>query len=256
MSHGQSAGASPPGPSSLPPDTHPHGLLRPVALGASGAPRQSLPPCRVRALWTPGRPMEVGGLQVPVGGAGGACVDVAGSLFLSPRGSGGSLGVTQRELCSPVTAALVSSGTCLSRLHSPCVASCCGLNSYLPASVGPALARCFLEMPALPMTFLGAFSGDSVGGNPPVHVGDVGSIPGPGRPYVLRINSAWALQLLSLCPRAQEPQLLSPHSTSTEDRVPQSPCSTAREATAIGSPRTTAGELPPLVATREKSLQP
>ena len=191
------------------------------------------------------------GLQVPMGGAGGPVWTWPAPCSPASESSGGSLGVTQRELCSPMTAALVSSGTCLSRLHSPCVASCCGLNSYLPTPVGPTLARCFLEMPPLPMTFLGAFSGDSVGGNPPVHVGNVGSIPGPGRPHVLRINSAWALQLFSL-PRAQEPQLLSPHSTSTEDRALQSPCSAAREATSIGSPRTTTRELPPLAATREK----
>ena len=56
-------------------------------------------------------------------------------------------------------------------------------------------------------------------------------------------------QLPSLCSRAWEPQLLSPRTT--EVRAPQSPCSTAREATAVRSPSTTTTELPPLTATRD-----
>ena len=109
------------------------------------------------------------GLRGPVWTWPAPCSSASGS-------SEGSLGVTQRErlrgeLCSPVTAALVSSRTCLSRLHSPCVASCGGLNSFLPTPASHALALCFLKMPALPMTFLGAFPGGLVGGNPPAHVG-------------------------------------------------------------------------------------
>ena len=158
------------------------------------------------------------GLRGPVWTWPAPCSSASGS-------SEGSLGVTQcerlrGELCSPVTAALVSSRTCLSRLHSPCVASCGGLDSFLHTPAGHALARCFLKMPALPMTFLGAFPGGSVGGNPLAHVGDMGSIPSPGGPHMLGNNSAWAPQLLSLCSRAREPQLLRPHATSTEDRVP------------------------------------
>ena len=51
-------------------------------------------------------------------------------------------------------------------------------------------------------------------------------------------------QLLSLCPRAQEPQPLSPRATTTEAPTLQNPCSTTREATAMRSPRATTREKP------------
>ena len=52
--------------------------------------------------------------------------------------------------------------------------------------------------------------------NPPANAGDTGSSPGPGRYHMPRSNEAHVPQLLSLCSRAREPQLLSPHATTTE----------------------------------------
>ena len=43
-------------------------------------------------------------------------------------------------------------------------------------------------------------------------------------------------QLLSLCSRALEPQLLSPRATTTEARVPRAPAPQQREAAAMRSP--------------------
>ena len=48
----------------------------------------------------------------------------------------------------------------------------------------------------------------SVVKNPPANAGDTGSIPGLGRSHMLRDDCACAPQLLSLCCRAREPQLL------------------------------------------------
>ena len=57
--------------------------------------------------------------------------------------------------------------------------------------------------------------------NLPANAGDMGSNPGPGRPHMPRSNKACVPQLLSLCSRAREPQLLSPRATTTEARVPR-----------------------------------
>ena len=54
------------------------------------------------------------------------------------------------------------------------------------------------------------FPGGAVVKNPPANVGDMGSSPGPGRSHVPRSNKARAPQLLSLCSRACELQLLKP----------------------------------------------
>ena len=62
------------------------------------------------------------------------------------------------------------------------------------------------------------FPGGTVAKNPPANVGDTGSSPGPGRSHTPRSNKAHASQLLSLCSRAREPQLLSPCATTTEAR--------------------------------------
>ena len=62
--------------------------------------------------------------------------------------------------------------------------------------------------------------------------GDMGSIPYPGRSHVQRSNLARVPQLLSLCPRTQEPKLLSPHGAATEAYAPWSLCSGTREAQA------------------------
>jgi hypothetical protein len=60
-----------------------------------------------------------------------------------------------------------------------------------------------------------ATAGGSGAKNPPADAGDTGSIPAQGRS-----NQARAPQLLSLCSRAQEPQLLSPHATTFEAHLP------------------------------------
>ena len=57
--------------------------------------------------------------------------------------------------------------------------------------------------------------------NPPANVGDTGLSPGPGRSHMPRSNYARVPQLLSLCSRAREPQLLSPHAATTEAHVPR-----------------------------------
>ena len=57
--------------------------------------------------------------------------------------------------------------------------------------------------------------------NPPANAGDMGSSPGLGRSHMPRSNSAHVPQLLSLHPRAPEPQLLSPRATTTEARMPR-----------------------------------
>ena len=46
--------------------------------------------------------------------------------------------------------------------------------------------------------------------NPPANVGDMGSSPGPERYHMPWSNYAHVPQLLSLCSRALEPQLLKP----------------------------------------------
>ena len=49
----------------------------------------------------------------------------------------------------------------------------------------------------------------------------MGLSPGPGRSHMPWSNLARAPQLLSLCSRAREPQLLSPHATTTEAHAPR-----------------------------------
>ena len=54
------------------------------------------------------------------------------------------------------------------------------------------------------------FPGGSVVKDPPTNTGDMGSIPGLGRSHMSRSHEASAPQLLKLCSRAQELQLLRP----------------------------------------------
>ena len=54
-----------------------------------------------------------------------------------------------------------------------------------------------------------SFPDSSAGKNLTARTGDMGPIPGPKRSHMLQNNYAWA-QLLSLCSRAWEPQLLKP----------------------------------------------
>ena len=65
------------------------------------------------------------------------------------------------------------------------------------------------------------FPGGAVVKNLPANAGDTGSSPGPGRSHMPRSNKACVPQLLSLCSRAREPQLLSLRATTTEAHVPR-----------------------------------
>ena len=60
------------------------------------------------------------------------------------------------------------------------------------------------------------FPGDSVIKNLPANARDTGLIPDLGRSYMPWSNQACVPQLISLCSRAQEPQLLSPCATTSE----------------------------------------
>ena len=65
------------------------------------------------------------------------------------------------------------------------------------------------------------FRGGAVVKNLPANAGDTGSSPGPGRPHMPAEQLSPVPQLLSLCSRAREPQLLSPRA--------ESPCSATGE---------------------------
>ena len=73
-------------------------------------------------------------------------------------------------------------------------------------------------------------------------------------PTGCRATKAGTPQLLSLCSRAQAPQLLSPGAATTEARLPWSLCPTTREATAMRS-LPTATRVGPALHTTEKSEQ-
>ena len=79
------------------------------------------------------------------------------------------------------------------------------------------------------------FPGGSVVKNPLASAGDMGSIPGPGRPYTPQSNEACLPQPLSPCSRAREAQLLSPGATTVEACKPWILYSATREAAAIRS---------------------
>ena len=65
--------------------------------------------------------------------------------------------------------------------------------------------------PRIPLKYMGLdFLGGSVVKHLPANAGDTGSIPGLERSHMPRNNKACAPELLSLCSRAWEPQLLSP----------------------------------------------
>ena len=85
----------------------------------------------------------------------------------------------------------------------------------------PTLTGKYLGFKLLKKMSFGDFPGGAVVKNPPANAGDTGLSPGPGRYHMLRSNWACASQLLSLCSRAGEPQLLSPHATTTEACVPR-----------------------------------
>ena len=64
------------------------------------------------------------------------------------------------------------------------------------------------------------FPGGSVEKIPRANVGDAGSIPGPGRFHMPGSNWTRALQLLSLCARAQKLQLWSPRAHALQQEKP------------------------------------
>ena len=64
------------------------------------------------------------------------------------------------------------------------------------------------------------FPGGSVVKNLPAIAGDMGSIPDPRRSHMPWSNKARVPQLLSLCLRAREPQVLSPRAAATEAWAP------------------------------------
>ena len=55
------------------------------------------------------------------------------------------------------------------------------------------------------------------GEKPHVNAGNMGLIPGPGRSHMPQSKKACGPQLLNLCSRAQEPQLLKPASPRAHD---------------------------------------
>ena len=67
--------------------------------------------------------------------------------------------------------------------------------------------------------------GGTVEKNLPANAGDMGSIPGPAGSHMPQSKKACVLQLLSLCSRAQEPQLPKPKCprarASEQERPPQ-----------------------------------
>ena len=65
------------------------------------------------------------------------------------------------------------------------------------------------------------FPGGTVDRNLPANAGDMGSIPGPGRFHMTWSSWAHEPQLLSLCSRALELQLLRPSAATTETREPR-----------------------------------
>jgi len=68
---------------------------------------------------------------------------------------------------------------------------------------------------------LRGFSGGSVVRSLPADtIGDMGSIPHPGRSHMLQSNWAYAPQLLSLCSGAQKLHLLSPFVAATKAWAP------------------------------------
>ena len=60
------------------------------------------------------------------------------------------------------------------------------------------------------------FPGGSVVKNPPTNSGDMDFSPGPGRSHMRQSKETCAPQLLRLCSRAGELQLLSPCAAATE----------------------------------------
>ena len=88
--------------------------------------------------------------------------------------------------------------------------------------------------------------------NPPASAGDTGSSPDPGRSHMPRSNQARAPQLLSLCFRAHEPQLLSPRA-STSEPAPLEPVLRNKRSHRNEKPAHHNKEQPPRPATTRES---
>ena len=67
----------------------------------------------------------------------------------------------------------------------------------------------------------GGFPGGAVVKNLPANARHTGLSPAPGGSHMPQSNKARAPQLLSLCSRGREPQLLSPRATTTEACTPR-----------------------------------
>ena len=80
-----------------------------------------------------------------------------------------------------------------------------------------------------------SFLGGSVVKNPLANVGNMGLNLHPGRSYMPQSYKAHVQQLLTLCSRALELQLLSSCAATAEACTPSSLCSTTTEVTAMRS---------------------
>ena len=89
----------------------------------------------------------------------------------------------------------------------------------------------------------GGFPGGSVVRNLHANTGDMGSIPGPGRPTCRRATKLVRHQVSALCSRAQEPQLLSPCAITTEALQPTAHAPQQKTIT-MKSPRATTKSSP------------
>ena len=110
----------------------------------------------------------------------------------------------------------------------------------------PFLASCptsLLYKTGLIKSTLQGFPGGAVVENLPANAGDRGSSPGPEKSHMPQSNKACAPQLLSLRPRAHEPQLLSPRTLEPMLHNKRSHCNE--------KPAHHNEEEPPLAATRE-----
>ena len=79
-----------------------------------------------------------------------------------------------------------------------------------------------------------------MGNNSPANAGNMGLIPAPGRSHM-----PWS-------GKAHVPQLLNPHTTTTEALVPRTLCSNTRETMRMRSPRVQLESHPPTRCNRDK----
>ena len=109
---------------------------------------------------------------------------------------------------------LLSSGLALRFQQAPQRCASAGVSfssSALPHKHSMKVYGRELCLPGILRACVRGFPGGSVVQNPPTNTGDKGSIPGPGRSHMPWSNYTCVPQLFSLCSRAWELQLLSPH---------------------------------------------